>query len=398
MNHRVALVTNSLARGGAETQLVHLARGLVDRGDEVAILSILPRVELAEIDALRLPVASLGVGSFARGATAVARGTRVLQGWAPDTVVSFVYQANLLGRCAGRAARVPTIVSSIRNERFGGRARDWLMRATDPLATVTTTNSQFAADRLVARGVVPQRRIAVVPNGIDPARYRADPAARERVRSRLGLVDAFTWLAVGRLEAQKDFVTLLRAFSVLRAPGPVLLVAGTGSERDALEAIAFELGCGERVRFLGARDDVPELLAASDALALSSAWEGSPNVVLEAMVASRPVVATDVGGVRELVEHGRTGMVVPPRRPRALASAMRALAGHSPARRAEMGAAGAAKAAREHSLGAARAAWLGVLDDCGAFRRRHRRAATRGALDAPCSSAIGERRSMGARA
>jgi glycosyltransferase involved in cell wall biosynthesis len=376
--HRVALVTNGLARGGAETQLLHLAGGLLARGDEVGILSILPGVEFAEVETLRIPVACIGVGRTARGAVAIASGARILHAWAPDTVVSFVYQANVLGRCAGRLARVPTIVSSIRNEFFGGRRRELLLRVTDPLATLTTTNSSRSAASLVERGIVPADRIAVVPNGLDVAAFRFDAEVRARTRAHLALApDDFLWLAAGRLQEQKDYPTLLRAVAMLRYPRPVVVIAGTGEQRRALERLAAQLGIAQRVRFLGLRDDVPDLLAAADAVVLSSAWEGSPNIVLEAMAASVPVAATDVGGVRELVDSGRTGFVVAPGRPKALVDAMFTVMALSPDERAAMGEAARAKAVREHSLTAVRDAWLGVLDRAHAFSTRHVNASTR---------------------
>ena len=128
---RVVLVTNGLGCGGAEAQLLRLARMLVARGDEVGILSILPVVESSEADGLDIPVATLDMRPLARGARAISAGGRILGEWAPDTLISFVYQANVLGRISGRLAGVPTIVSSIRNEQFGGRTRDVVLRRTD---------------------------------------------------------------------------------------------------------------------------------------------------------------------------------------------------------------------------------------------------------------------------
>jgi glycosyltransferase involved in cell wall biosynthesis len=371
-------VTNGLARGGAETQMLHLARGFVERGDEVAILSILSGVEFPEVEQLALPVAFLGGARIARGAAAITSGTRVLRAWAPDTVVSFVYQANVLGRCAGRLAGVPTIVSSVRNEFFGGRARETILRLTDPLATITTTNSQRAATSLIERGIVPPDRLVVVPNGLDVDAFRRDRDARARLRAELGVVgERFLWLAIGRLEEQKDYSTLLRALAQLDEPRPVVAIAGVGAARIALEALAARLGLGACVRFLGRRDDVPDLLAAADALVLSSAWEGSPNVVLEAMAAARPVVATDVGGVRELVEPGGTGLVVPARDPAALADAMQTMMSVPAANRQVMGDRARVAAVREHSIEAMRGGWTRVLDRADAFTRRHARAGTR---------------------
>jgi glycosyltransferase involved in cell wall biosynthesis len=380
--HRVALVTNGLRTGGAESQLLKLAQMLCDSGDEVGILSILPGVDYAEPRELGVVIATIGAHGIARGARAIAVGARVLHEWAPDTVISFVYQANILGRCAGRLARVPTIVSSIRSEHVGGRHREAMLRVTDRFASITTTNSQHAAERLVERRVVPRDRIVVVPNGIDIDRFVPDAARRECLRKELEVDDdVFFWLASGRLHESKDYNTLLRAFALLSPGQSVLAIAGDGPLRRDLEALAARLELRPRVRFLGRRDDVPALLDAADALVLSSAWEGSPNAVLEAMAASRPVVATSVGGVDELVDD-QTGLLVPARQPAALALAMRELMARSPEHRADMGAAARKVVSRDHSLDAMQEGWRRVLSSCDAYGTRHPRAHARGRLHA----------------
>lgn len=376
--HRVVLVTNGLGCGGAEAQLLRLARMFVARGDEVGILSILPVVECPEADGLAVPVATLDPRPLARSASALSSGGRILREWAPDTLISFVYQANVLGRISGRLAGVPTIVSSIRNEHFGGSTRDMVLRRTDPLATVTTTNSTGAARSLIDRRVVPAHRLVVVPNGLDTSLYRTDASRRATVRAALGLRDdEFLWLSVGRLHEQKDHASLLRALARLARLRPVLAIAGDGPRREPLEALATQLRIDPTVRFLGLRTDVPDLLRAADALVLSSTWEGSPNVILEAMAAAVPVVATDVGGVPELVRSGETGIVVPPRNTRALAEAMRCLMTLPAAERQVLGARGRDIVQREHSLDAMRTGWFATLERCDAGRRRHTRAPTR---------------------
>jgi glycosyltransferase involved in cell wall biosynthesis len=374
---RVALVTNGLGCGGAEAQLLRLARMLVARGDEVGILSILPVVERTEADDLDVPVAILDPGQLAQGAQAIRSGVRILRDWAPDTLISFVYQANVLGRIAGRLAGVPTIVSSIRNEHFGARTRELVLRGTDHLATVTTTNSTRAARTLIERRVVPADRLVVVPNGLDTRRYRSD-SERVGARASLGLRgNEFLWLSVGRLHDQKDHASLLRAFARLAPEHTVLAIAGDGPLRDRLEALAGELQIRRSIRFLGLRGDVPYLLHAADGVVLSSAWEGSPNVILEAMAAAVPVVATDVGGVTELVRSCDAGFVVPPRDARALADAMRLLMALPVAARQNMGGRGRDYAESRHSLDAMRRGWFATLDRCDAGRRRHQRASAR---------------------
>ncbi len=137
---------------------------------------------------------------------------------------------------------------------------------------------------------------------------------------------------VGRLAEQKGHLDLLQAFAWVRPVLPAkLLVIGDGPLEHELRMAAEQLGIGGDVEFLGRRDDVPALLDGLDLLVSSSWWEGFPTVILEAMAAGVPVVATDVSGSRELVQSGVTGMLTPPRQPAALAAAMIGLLTNPPA-------------------------------------------------------------------
>ena len=140
--------------------------------------------------------------------------------------------------------------------------------------------------------------------------------------------DKFVWLAAGRITAAKDYPNLLRAFAIacLKVdPNALLWIAGQGSddEQARLQALAAEFGLGRSIEWLGLRRDLAALLDAADGFVSSSAWEGMPLAIAEAMAMAKPVVATDVGGVRELV--GETGSLVPARNLEALGSAMLAL-------------------------------------------------------------------------
>jgi glycosyltransferase involved in cell wall biosynthesis len=393
---RVVLVTNGLTQAGAETQLMRLAAVLRHHGDEVGLLSILPTEAFTdELAALDIPVAHLRVRSPMRGPSAIQAATQVLRSWRPDIVISFVYQANVLGRLAGRLAGVPVVISSVRNEWFGGRSRELVMRGTDRLSTITTTNSRVAAERLIERRIVPRHRLVVIPNGVDLAPFQHAGAARAATRAELGIADGqFVWLAAGRLEAQKDYPTLLAALAALSAvplgsagaaltapsagtalsaPSAgassarsgldhCLLIAGKGRLRHELEAAAAELGLGPRVRFLGVRSDIPELIAASDAVVLSSRFEGLPNVVMEAMAGARPVVATRVGGAPELVEDGVSGILVHPGDPDALASAMQQVMAAPELQRHAMGGRGQSIVSERFGLAAMGESWLRLLE------------------------------------
>jgi glycosyltransferase involved in cell wall biosynthesis len=338
---RVVLVTNGLVRAGTETQTVRLAAFLRGQGHDVRILSIMATAAFAdELRELDVPVAHVRLRPRMRALSSIVSGWRVLRAWQPDALVSFSFQANMLGRIAGRLAVVPVRISSVRNERIGGRARTLLYRLTDFLATTTTTNSERLVDGLVRRRVARPDRLVVIPNGIDFAAIEAGAPHRRRARAELEVdEDDFLWLAMGRLHRQKDYPCLLAAFADLASAQPLarLRIAGEGPLLGELTALADRLGLADRVRFLGVRDDVPRLLAAADALVLASAWEGLPNVVLEAMAAGLPVVATDVGGVAQMVDDDRTGYLVPPRDPEALARAMEKVMSLGPPARALMG-------------------------------------------------------------
>jgi glycosyltransferase involved in cell wall biosynthesis len=367
---RVVLVSNGLTRAGAETQLMGLARALRRRGDEVGLLSILPNEAfLDDLATLAIPAVECKLRPGLRAVSAMADGIRVLRAWRPDAVVSFLFQADMLARVAGRLTGVPVIISSIRNERVPGLGRERLIRLTDRLCTLTTTNSQLAAEGLISRGVVPRERLVVVPNGVDPSAFTPpSPARRAQIREALGVVgNQFLWLAAGRLEPQKDYPTLLRAFAgVAGAAGaggdPVLRIAGQGPLREELEALAARLGVASRTQLLGLRTDVADLLAAADAVVLSSAFEGLPNIVLEAMAAGRPVVASRVGGVGELVVEGVTGTTVSPGQPEELGRAMSEMMAVPEEDRRSMGSTARSLVASRFSVDAVTAQWAGLLD------------------------------------
>lgn len=170
------------------------------------------------------------------------------------------------------------------------------------------------------------RTTVVVPAGPVPAPARG----RDEVRAELDVGDAPLVVTAARLHPQKDLTTLLVAMAHVRDRRPEvrLVIAGDGPEADALRAVATRLELGPTVRFLGGRDDVADLLAAADVVALSSAWEGSPLVVAEAMLLGRPVVATAVGAVPEAVVDHETGRLVPPGDPAALAETLLELLGN----------------------------------------------------------------------
>lgn len=330
-SRRIDFHVTSLSKGGAETQLVRVATAMARSGWRVRIITLIALNEYVQtLDEAGIWVDSLHIPRGRYDPRALTRLVRLLRRDRPAVLCTFMFHANVLGRVAARLAGVRHVVSSIRNTVFGGQWSDRLMRWTDPLSEVTTTNSRMAAAQLVDRGVVPPHKMQVVPNGIDLSSLVSGLSATTSIEALTGLPDdpeRFDWLCVGRLEPQKDHATLLRAIAILNSAGhrSHLFIVGRGALEAEIRGMIVELGLAGDVTVLGQREDVASLMRACDALVLPSRWEGLPNVVMEALAVGLPVVATAVGGTPELIEDGTTGLLAPPSDAAALAGRMATL-------------------------------------------------------------------------
>jgi glycosyltransferase involved in cell wall biosynthesis len=267
----------------------------------------------------------------------------------PDMVHAHMPISGFLARLAARVAGVPRVAYTghgfLFNQpgpllrRAASLAMEWLGgRLTDVYLTVSCDE---AAD---ARRFGLHRHAEAAGNGRDPARFHPDPAARARIRATLGVPeDRVVVIAVSRLVRHKGYPELLAA---VRGVDAELWVVGERLPSDHgedMEPHFARCGLGNRLRRLGYREDVPALLAAADIFVLPSHFEGLPMSVIEAMLSSLPVVATNIRGPREQVIDGSTGLLVPARQVAPLAAALRRLA-EDPGLRACMGAAGRARA------------------------------------------------------
>lgn len=327
-NSTICFVITSLFKGGAETQLVRLATGLDRRGWRVSIVTLIDRNDFEEQFAgSEIEIESLGMDRGRYDLRSLPRLIRILRRRRPRLVCTFMYHANVLGRVAAKLAGVPIVVSSIRNSVFGGRSADFLMRSTDGLANVTTTNSMLAGDILLKRRIVGKTRLKVIPNAIETAATGVQPYIERAQINGLAADGSWLWLSIGRLEPQKAHDLAIRAIAALVAKGLdiKLAIAGSGSLEHELRSLVQELGLSERVTMLGYRNDVRDLMRAADGVVMSSLWEGLPNVVMEASLLGTPVVATSVGGVTEIITDGVSGIVVQPGDALELASGMERL-------------------------------------------------------------------------
>jgi glycosyltransferase involved in cell wall biosynthesis len=201
-------------------------------------------------------------------------------------------------------------------------------------------NSRAAANQLIDQGI-PEQRIDIIPNGIDVWTF---PVRRDFSRAR-----TITMVACLREGKRVDVLITAAARVIARYPDVQFQIVGDGPCRERLIEQAGASGVWPRIRFMGHREDVPAILSASDLFVLPSQSEASPNVVLEAMAAALPVVASRVGGIPELVDDGVTGHLVPPGNPDALATALLDLLDHA-GRRAAFGRSGRARVEQQYSF------------------------------------------------
>lgn len=278
---------------------------------------------------------------------------RAIRATRPDVVHTHTSKAGFVGRLAARLARVPRILHTphghILHGYFGAGAtrafiglERWAARFTDRIITLTDAE---AAQHL-AVGIGRPDQFVTIPSGVDLAEARAGAAAAPQVRRALGIAgDAPLVGTVSRLVPVKGLIHLVAAMPEIlrRCPRAHLALAGDGEERELLAAQAAALGVAERVHFLGFREDVPAVIGTLDLFVLPSLNEGLGKALVTAMGLGVPIVATRVGGVPEVVEDGRQGLLVPPADPAALAKAAIALL-EDRAAAAAMGAAGRARA------------------------------------------------------
>ena len=368
---RILRVIARLNVGGPALHVSYLSKGLDERGYETTLVA--GRVGAGEgsmeyiaresgLLPVYLPELQREISPLA-DAIAVRKLLELIREVKPHIVHTHTAKAGAVGRAAARLAGAdrPQLVchtfhghvlqgyfSPVMTRAFTQLERR-LARYTDVLIAV----SPEVRDDLVRLRVAPREKIVVVRLGLDlQARVEVADGVRDAVRASLGVADGeFLVGWFGRMTEIKRTDDLLAAFARLRAEGlaAVLLLVGDGPLRPSLERRAAELGIAGACRFVGYREEVGPYYAACDAVALTSANEGTPVSIIEAQAAGRPVVSTDVGGVADIVDEGRTGYLVAPGDIEALALRLGMLAG-DPAIRVAFGAAGRERVLPRYSV------------------------------------------------
>ena len=248
---------------------------------------------------------------------------KIMRAWRPGVVFAHGFSDHIWGRRAAVAEGVPHIFHVEHNarERYTARRLRQAL-ALEPYTQASIGVSEGVRTALVERGFAPDKCLAI-PNGIALERFPGS-LLPQRWEQREAAI-----LMASRFARQKDHATLIQALGLLREQGlaPVLYLAGAGSARlrRKAEALVRRLGLQQQVRFLGNVADLPQRLAATQVFVLSTHWEGMPLALVEAMAAGCACIGSDVVGAREVMEHGRTSLLVPHADPARLAAALRQL-------------------------------------------------------------------------
>ncbi len=321
---RAAIAIPGLDRiGGAERQAMLLAKGLRRRGWRVSVVALSGTggAAAAELRDCGVEFTSLEMRKGIADPRGWIRFHRWLWREQPDVLHAHLPHAAWLCRWSRLAAPVPVVVDTLHSSCTGRRGRHFGYACSRWLSDHVTAVSRATAVAHLAAGMVREEQLSILGNGIEVEAWEPNAHARREARRQLGLTNEFLWLAVGRLEAVKDYATLLRALA--RAPETArLLVLGAGPLEAELVALATKLGLERRVCFLGFEPNVNRWMRAADGFVLSSRYEGLPMVLLEAGACGIPAVATDVPGTREVLVDGVNGWLAQAGDPNSLSEAM----------------------------------------------------------------------------
>ena len=351
---RICRIIGRLNIGGPAIHAILLTEGLRSRGYETLLVSgqegpgegsLRDRTVQKGLAPLFLPELGREVRP-GRDLTALLKLVRLLRQQQPEIVHTHTAKAGALGRIAAKIAGIPIVVHTfhghVMHGYFSRRVTRLFLAIERRLAMATTTIltvSQGLREELLRLQIGRPETVRVMPLGLEMDGFLRSDLRRGELRRWLGVSPEVPLVGIiARLVPIKDHRTFLEAASDLHRSRPDVrfLIVGDGELRPHLEQQAHALGLSQCVNFLGWQRELEPIYADLNLAVLSSLNEGTPVSLIEAMAASLPVVATSVGGVSDLVEHGKTGLLVPPKDPKAFSGAMEALLG-DPDRGREMG-------------------------------------------------------------
>jgi glycosyltransferase involved in cell wall biosynthesis len=351
---RVAMMIDSLRIGGAQKLVTQFVTAVSRQAVDSTVISLEDTPAASNLDLIHSAGSRVEIfpSRSLRDVGRLLRLIRFLRAERFDLIHTHLSYANILGCLAGAFAGIP-VVATLHSTSHDPQQKRRLITRLEEMILRNFARRIMAVGYTVAAIYQPRlksRSIEIIPSGV-PAPTELSPRARQDLRRDLaGEADRLLIISVGRLVLAKGYEDLIDAFSIVHRQDPraVLVIAGVGSLFEKVRNKIIDLHLEGAVKCLGARSDVPQLLAASDIYVSSSHWEGLPVAVLEAMMAGLPIVATSVGDIPRVVT-AENGILVSPHEPTCLAEALSELVS-APERARAMGAAARRRAMQEYSL------------------------------------------------
>jgi len=319
---RLMIITHDLAIGGLQRVVVQICKNINRDMFEVNVLCLREKGEFAEeIEKMGIKIFLLPREENSKNYLAFVQVAQILRKEKIDLIHTHNIEPFVDGTLGAILAGGRTLIHTDHARNFPDKWKymfhEWLV---SHFAYKIVGVSEHTSENLVKYEKISRKKIITIPNGVDGKELDI-PIDRIKKKKSLGLGNAGFIIGVGvRLTEQKGLKYLIKAMQkvVNELPDIRLLIAGDGPLKDRLQKLAVDLGVDENVIFLGARLDIPELLQVFDLYVLPSVWEGLPMVLLEALAAGCPVIATEVGGTATAIKHGVNGSLVPPESPQAL--------------------------------------------------------------------------------
>lgn len=309
---KILYVITGLGQGGAERVVCDLADSMCEKGNEVKIVyltgEVLTRPVNSEVELIKiylnnlssLPVAYINLKN-------------IIKKFQPDVLHAHMVHANILTRLVRLTTPIKKLICTAHSANEGGGLRTFLYRVTHFLSDMTTNVSDFASQAYIRKKAVPRNGIVTIYNGVNFNNFKYDSSARSSLEKEFNLdPDVKIILAVGRFHKAKNYPNLLKAVNLIKESNSFsfkLLIAGDGDLRIEIENLINNLNLNNHVVLLGRRNDIPKLMSGCDVFVLSSDYEGLPTVLIEAMACQAQVVATNVSGVKEIVD--KYGEIIP---------------------------------------------------------------------------------------
>ncbi|WP_372403805.1 glycosyltransferase [Acinetobacter piscicola] len=320
---KVLYLITSLGMGGAENVLANLTDGLVQRGCEVKIICLKGEV-LVKPQSDKAEIVSLNFDSLSNLSSILKSIKTIILNDQPDIVHAHMFHAIIVARILRITTPIKKLICTAHSKAFGGKLRALAYKMTDRWSDINTNVSYEATENFIKHKIFNKNNSLTITNGVDTEKFIFNFADRIAYRTQFKIADnEKVFIAIGRFNEAKDYPNLINAFNLFREKSHVeskLLIVGDGELRQLIENLIIDTHLSDQIILLGIRHNIPQLLSMADFFVLSSAWEGFGLVVAEAMATERVVIATDCGGVKEVL--GATDFLVEPQNPIKLAEKM----------------------------------------------------------------------------